>query len=43
MTPLVALSMGHFVKGETLTVHMLAGAALVITGVAIANQAGRVR
>lgn len=41
MTPLVALSVGYVFGGEVLTPHMIVGAALVIGGVAIANQAGR--
>jgi drug/metabolite transporter (DMT)-like permease len=39
LTPLVALGVGHVAGGETVTLHTLAGAAMVITGVAIANRA----
>jgi drug/metabolite transporter (DMT)-like permease len=41
MTPLVALSVGYWVRGEAVTLQTVGGAVLVITGVAIANQAGR--
>jgi drug/metabolite transporter (DMT)-like permease len=41
VTPLIAVSIGYLVKGETVTLHTVAGAFFVITGVAIANQAGK--
>lgn len=41
LTPLVALALGYFVAGESLTPRMAAGSALVLAGVAIANLRGR--
>jgi drug/metabolite transporter (DMT)-like permease len=41
LTPLVALALGYFAAGETLTPRMAAGSALVLAGVAIANLRGR--
>jgi drug/metabolite transporter (DMT)-like permease len=39
ITPVVALAVGHFFAGETLTPFMLLGSILVLTGVAVANRA----
>jgi drug/metabolite transporter (DMT)-like permease len=41
LTPLVALAIGAFVGGEAITLPILIGTALVLSGVAIANRAQR--